>query len=475
MASKNISFAQIPSSIRKPGKYLEFDTRLAVRTLPANRQRMLILAQVSTVGGTVAAGTVTQVFSDAEAAAAFGSGSIAHRMVRAAIKANPYLDLSVLPLADGTTPQTWTVTLANAATKSGSLLLYVGAESVEIAVAAGDANTAVAAALNAALGQRAELPVTAAVNAGVVTLTARTAGTVASQTDIGYELVGVTGTTVAIAAVQAGAVDPDISGVAGLPLVAGEKYDLICSPFNAANDLTKLVTHLDAVSGPLEQRPGVGVVAMDDALATVTTRSSGANSGRLLLAYLRGSRSPSYEIAAAMAAVMAGEEDPARPLNTLVLTGIHAPVVTSRFTRTEQESCLYNGATPLEVGPSGTVQIVRAVSTYVHDANGIDDPSLLDITTIRTLDYVRLACRERIALRFPREKLSSRTAARVKAELLDVLYKLQDLEIVEEVAANEDGLLVERDLQDVNRLNARIPCDVVNGLHVFAGRIDLLL
>lgn len=88
---------------------------------------------------------------------------------------------------------------------------------------------------------------------------------------------------------------------------------------------------------------------------------------------------------------------------------------------------------------------------------------------------MRKACRERIALRFPRDKLSSRTPDRVRSELLDVLYKLEELEIVEEVEANKAMLIVERDSQDVNRLDAAIPCDVVNGLHVFAGRIDLLL
>jgi len=85
------------------------------------------------------------------------------------------------------------------------------------------------------------------------------------------------------------------------------------------------------------------------------------------------------------------------------------------------------------------------------------------------------AVRERISLRFPREKLSSKTPPKVRSEILDVLLQLQDLEIVEEVEANKDGLIVERDLQDPNRLDARIPADVVNGLHVFAGRIDLLL
>lgn len=124
---------------------------------------------------------------------------------------------------------------------------------------------------------------------------------------------------------------------------------------------------------------------------------------------------------------------------------------------------------------AGRVRIVRAISTYIKDASGIEDISLLDITTIRTLDYVRKACRERISLRFPREKLSAKTPEKVKTELLDVLKKLEELEIVEEVDANKSALIVERDLQDPNRLNAKIPTDVVNGLHVFAGRIDLLL
>jgi len=97
------------------------------------------------------------------------------------------------------------------------------------------------------------------------------------------------------------------------------------------------------------------------------------------------------------------------------------------------------------------------------------------MTTIRTLDYVRKACRERIALRFPRAKLSSRTPPKVRSELLDVLHKLEELEIIEGVEEQKDNLIVERDSQDPDRLNARIPCDVVNGLHVFAGRIDLLL
>jgi phage tail sheath gpL-like len=121
------------------------------------------------------------------------------------------------------------------------------------------------------------------------------------------------------------------------------------------------------------------------------------------------------------------------------------------------------------------VQIVRAISTYTTNAAGADDIALLDLTTMRTMYYVREACRDRIRLRFPRSKLNDRIADAVRSELLDVLKKCEELEIVEHVDDNAAGLVVERSTQDPNRLNASIPTDVVNGLHVFAGRIDLLL
>lgn len=474
MSSKNISFDSIPSSIRKPGKYFEYNTKLAVRTLPSNEQRMLIIAQ-RLAGGSVAALIPTLVFSDSEAAAYFGSGSMAHLMCRAAIKANPYLDLTVVALDDAAgAAASATVTIANAATASGSLRLYIGNVYIEIAITKDDAATAVAAALKAELDKRNDFPVTAAVAEAVVTLTAKNKGTVGNQIDLSYVNTA-SGCTVTLSgtSLSGGTIDPTLS--TALAKVVSEQYHIIATPYNSQENITTLRDHLDLVSGPMEQRPGVGVYAFDGALASATTLSTAINGGRIIGPYLRGTKSPTYEIAAAFAAIMAFEEDPARPLNTLPLLGINAPPIDQRLTRTEQESCLHNGTTPLEVNASGQVAIVRAVSTYVKNAEGVEDISLLDITTIRTLDYVRKACRERIALRFPREKLSSKTPPKVWAELYDVLLKLEDLEIVEEVDANKDGLICERDLQDPNRLNAKIPADVVNGLHVFAGRIDLLL
>jgi phage tail sheath gpL-like len=473
MASKNISFDQIPASIRKPGKYFEFNTRLAVRTLPANAQKLLIIAQ-RLAAGSVAALVPTQLFSDSDAAGFFGAGSMAHLMCRAAITANPYLQLSVCALDDaaGGSSAVGTVTITGPATGPGVLRLYIGNRRIEIAIVSGAVQNDIATALNTAIGVYGDLPVTAGAATNVVTCTARNKGTVGNSIGLAVEITA-PGITVAIVAMANGAVDPDFS-TATAKVFPGD-YTIIASPYTDATALGILKTHLDNVSGPMEQRPATAYIAQTGALGTATTLGGTLNHGRILLALLRATRSIPYEVAAAYAAVAAGEEDPARPLNTLPLTAIAAPAIADRLSRTEQEACLANGVAPLEVGPGENVQIVRAISTYTKDANSIADIALLDITTIRTLDYVRLACRTRIALRFPREKLSSKTPPRVKSELLDVLTKLEDLEIVENVADNKDGLIVERDLQDPNRLDAKIPADVVNGLHVFAGRIDLLL
>lgn len=476
MASPNISFNSIPSSIRKPGKYFEFNNSLAVRTLPSNLQRVLIVAQML-AAGTAVANAIVQVF-DAEAAAAlFGRGSQAHRMVKAVITANPYTQLFGMPIVDSGTgvAATAKVTYTGPAVAAGSVT--VNQESVEfvVPVAANDTAATIATNVAAAINANKNLSVTAAIDPllpAEVKLTARNKGLVANAVKLTASAAA-TGVTAVATAFTGGLNDPDLTA----PLAAAQQggHEILVVPYNASAPLTILRTHLQFVSGPMEQRRAIGVYGITGSLATSTTLAPSLNSERLTGAVLPGTGTPGEELAAAYAAVVAFEEDPARPLNTLELVGVQPPPIANRLTRTEQESALNNGVTPLEVGPGERVQIVRAITTYTLNAQAVADISWLDLTTIRTMDYIAKACRERIANRFPRDKLSARTAARVRSELLDVLLKAEELEIVELVEANKPGLIVERDSQDPNRLNARIPADVVNGLHVFAGRIDLLL
>lgn len=473
MASPNINFDSIPSSIRKPGKYFEFNTKLAVRTLPGNLQRLLIIGQ-KLAAGSAPANTVVDVFSDAQAATYFGRGSIVYLMVQSALQANPYLQLSAIGMDDAgaSVAATGTLTITGPATSAGVVSILADDLLVEVAVATGDSATVIAAAIVAQIAKQPDLPFTSANTAGVITITAKNKGTLGNSIKF-IATTTATSVGIAVVAMSSGATDPTLATALAVAFAAG--HNIICPAWNDATNLTALRTHLDSVSGALEQRGAIGIFGHVGTLGTATTLAASINSGRISGILVPNAYDLPYQVAAAYAAVVAFEEDPARPLNTLSLTGILANPLANRLIRTEQENALNNGITPTEVGPGDKVQIVRAITTYTLDPQAVPDISLFDLTTIRTLDYVRKAVRERISLRFPREKLSVRTEKRVRSEIIDVLYKLEELEIIENVDANLTGIIVERDSQDPNRLNARIPADVVNGLHVFAGRIDLLL
>jgi len=473
MASPNISFDSIPASIRKPGKYVEFNAKLAVRTLPSNVQRLLIVAQMLATG-TAADSVPVQVFSSAEAATLFGRGSQAHRMVTAAIEAYRYARITVLPLADSDTgvAATWTITYTGTSTAGGSVTVTLAGQAVNVPIATGQTAAQVATAVEAELDKQLDWAITASVAAGVITLTAKNKGTVANDLAVSASS-SLLGITVAAAAGTAGSNDPDLADALAAVFTASD--EVIVWPYANQTALTALRTHLTDRGNAIEQRGAIGVYAFTGTLANATTLAGQVNHERITGCLLPGTLTPAYELATRYAAVISSEEDPARPLNTLALTGALPPPLASRLGRVEQETCLANGVTPLEVGPGEVVQIVRAITTYTLDPQAIPDIAWLDLTTVRTMDYVRTSVRNRLALRFPREKLSARTPDRVRSEILDVMVKLEELEIVEEVEANKDGVIVERDSQDPNRLDARIPTDVVNGLHVLAARLDLLL
>lgn len=473
MASKNISFEQIPSSIRKPGKHIEFNLKLAVSSLPGNLQTLLILGQMLPTG-TAQPLKSEYVFSDETAAEMFGRGSLAHLMAKAALTANPYLTLNIIGIepASAGIAATGSVTLTGTATGSGVISLYVGNTRVDIAATSGDTTEYLSTSLITAISQKADLPLTAASKDSSVSLTALNKGETGN--DIILRITStVPGITCTLTAMTGGAVDPDLKPA--LAAVFGGGHNILACPYSTQEALTAMRDHLEAVSHPLEQRGAIGTAGWRKSFATGTTLTKKINDGRTSVAWHNGSVMMPCEIAAGYASVLAYEEDPARPLNTLAVNGLDVTPLESRPGRTEQEAALYNGLTPLEVGAGDKVQIVRAISTYMVNASGTNDISLLDITTIRTLDYTRKSILERLSLRFPREKLSERTPAKVRSEIIDVLYKLEALEIIENVTANLAKIIVERDEQDPNRLNVCIPVDVVNGLHVLAGRIDLYL
>lgn len=473
----------VPSNTRKPGAYFDINTKAAKLGLPVTSDRVLLIGvQLSTA--TTDPEELVQIFDAGEAHDSFGDGSPLALMVEALLDQNPYIsELWCCPLdeAGGGVAASGTLTVSVSSVTTGTLTVYVGGRKVLVAVTEGDTANTIAAAINTALGLDASLPFSAAVAAAVVTVTCKAKGTDGNDWKFATEFTG-TGLTVAIVQPAAGAGDPDIQDA--LDIAEPEEFAVIVSQFNDSTSLNSLKDHLDTVSGPMEQRPGIGVAGATGTVSTNTTLAAAVNSGRIWLPYFRGTRTHPMEIACGAAGALLAEADRARPLNFVELTGVVPPDdPADKLSRTEQESCLQNGVSPLMVGAGNAVQIVRSVTTYVTDSFGSDDDTLLDLQTMRVLDYTRYALITKIRAELGQAKIADTAKTsnttdpdKIKTLILGELMKLEsDLGYVEKVEEHKDRLVVERDATTPTRVNCTIPADIVDGLHVLAATIDLIL
>ncbi|AWX14273.1 phage tail protein [Mergibacter septicus] len=467
-----IQFDNIPASIRKPGVYTEYNSTGAVSTLPTNEQEVLIVApMLKTIEADYT--KPVKLFSDVEAAQIFGEGSWLHLMARVAIKNNPQIRLNAIGVKDASaaTAATATLTFAGTASSTGIISVKIAGVDYSISVANTEADTALATRLAAVINKDASCVVSANVSDKVITLTAKNKGEIGNQIDLSVQnsakSVSITPITF-----SSGAKNPSIE--MALASVAGAHYQIIISAFTDDTNITKLREHLVAVSSPIEKKPTIGVLGWRGTFATGTTLTEKINHERITVGWYKGAIEANPLIAAGYGAVIAKEEDPARPLNTLEIIGLTEVDETQKPQFSEVNQALFKGLTPLTI-VNHRLQIMRAITTYTKSATNTDDPSYLDLTTIRTLDYIRKAVEQRIELRFPRDKKTKRIKSAVRSEVLDVMYRLEALEIVENVDVWKSQLLVQDNLQDVNRLDLLLPPDLVNGLHIVATQIKFVL
>lgn len=478
-----IQISSVPLSTRKPGTYIDINTRAAKLGLPASADK-LVLIGTQIAAGTATAEELIQVFSSAEAATYFGAGSPLALMVEALLLQSPYLsEVWCCPLdeAGGSVAAAGAFSVALSSQTAGTLTVYVGDRAVQVGITADDLLADVLTAIKAAIDADASMPFTTTVASPAVNLAAKAKGTAGNDWTLAWDFTG-TGVTITITQPTGGSGDPAIQDA--LDVCLPEAFDIYVVEYEDATNLDDLVDHLELLNGPMEQRPAIALAGFDGTLATGTTLSAARNSGMLVIPYFRGTRSHPNFLAAAVAAAIASESDRARPLNNVELTHIVPPDdPADKLTRTEQESCLANGLMPIEVGVANSSRIVRSITTYVQDAQGSADDTLLDVQTMRVLFYVRYAVRFKLQQALAQAKLASKAVTpgttdpdQVRDLIKGVLVQLQDeLGYLERVEDWLDRLVVERDPSVATRLNITIPADIVDGLHVLAGEIQLIL
>lgn len=480
-----ISFGSIPQKIYTPLFYAEVDNS-AANTTTDDMQSLIIGPMLSS--GKATAGELTYVSSAEHAAELFGQGSILHRMVSAYRQQDSSGTLYVMPLEDPSAgvAATKTVTVTGTATAAGTISLYVGFDLVEVGVAIDDSESDIATAIASAINAEADLPVTAAAELGVVTVTAKHKGIVGGDFSVNVNLLGAangqtlpTGVGITIKDGTAGTGTPDIEEA--FAALKDEPFEFIALPYSDK-------TSFDAAKAAMTQRWAYNVQlyghvysakrgAVEDLLDLGDTQNDPH-----LTVFAVSETDPNYafeRLGAALGQIAVSvKADPARPFQTLELTGITAPRVGDRIDRADRESLLAAGCATFTDSSSATA-IERAVTTYIKNAYGSRDNSYQDAETLHTLGYIVRYLRTQITSKYGRHKLANDgtrigegqavvTPSIIRSELIAAYSALETQGLVENMDLFKKNLIVERNATDPNRVDVLFPPDLVNQLRVFA-------
>jgi phage tail sheath gpL-like len=497
-----ISFNQIPVNILVPGQYIEYDNSQAVAGTPAMPSVILVLGQ-KLASGQVASGVPTQIFSPAQAAAAFGQGSMLATMLAALYGANSITQTWAIAQDDNPEGQeaTGSVLFGGPATEAGTFSLYVAYNAVpnvpsnlvQVAISAGMTAAEMAAALAAEIALMPWLPVTAAVDAtnpAKVDLTAIHKGLWGNDIDLrSTYYVGdapPAGVTATITAMSGGTANPDLT--AAIAAMGDTWYTSFILPYYDQASITALETELVRRLGPMVQKDGHAYGAVPGTTAQATAVGMALNTQ--VTSFFGTHLSPTHPSlwAAVAGAVIEynANIDPARPMQTLQLTGILPPAAPDQAIWTDRNLMLTDGISTYDIDSGGNVLIERCITNYRTNAQGLPDTSYLNVETVLTLAYLRFAIRARIAQKFPRFKLGADgnnfapgqaivTPTTIRNELISLFTELEAAALVENLSQFTSALLVQLDPNDPDRVNALIPPQLVGQFRVFAGQIQFLL
>lgn len=488
-----ISFNEVPSNLRIPFVYAEFDNSNAVQG-PSLQPYKILMMGSKLAAGTKAAETLNLVTSAEQAATYFGAGSMLADMADAFIKENRINELYCVPLDDDAAgvQATGNVLFSVVPTAAGTLRCYIGGKKAEIAVSASQALASIVSDLVDVIEADSSFLVNAAINGGApeqIDFTAKNDGEPGNDIDIRFNYFDGDETPASlvhvITGMSGGSGNPDVSDV--FAILDETQYLLMVSPFTDAANILAVETELAERFGPLKQNDGYCMYGAKGSLSELNTIGDARNSQFSVINRASGPSHP-YRFAAGVCGVVAkaASIDPARPFQTLALTSVLAESDSEKLTLEERNILLHHGIATSKVMDGGAVAVERVITTYKKNAAGADDVSYLDLNTLLTLSYLRYDFRNTFLRKYPRHKLANdgtrygigqaiMTPKVAKGEAINIFKAWEQLGLVEGIDQFKSDLIIERSATDVNRLDILLPPDLVNQLRVVGVKIGFLL
>ncbi len=484
----------IPDDLRVPLVWIDIDNSQASDSAAEQERKILVMGHaVSTA--TADALSLTRITSDSQADQLYGKGSMLAEMLKMLRKANSYTETWAMPVAE---PQgaaaSATLTVLGTATEDGTVALLINGVSVQVAVSEGDTSNSIAEAIVAAVNLNTSTQVTAEMQSEedsvMVSLTVNWTGVTGNSADV--RLNYYTGEAFP-AGVSVSATD--FSGGTGTPEMAAvvaamgpDWFTDIISPFTDTQSLNTLRDELLVRWGPLKMMEAQLWTAFRGTHGETGTFGNTRNDWLISCIGTNLSPHPAWQWAASYGGTAAYylALDPARPLQTLVLSGILPAARNARWDMTERNLLLYDGIATHMVDAGDNVCIEREITMYRVNSYGDSDTSYLDVQSPATLGRIRYIIKNRFTNRYPRHKLADddvlelldvgqpvMTPKLCTAELLDICQtELVPAGLVENYSDYRDTLEVTRDSSDKNRLNFICHPNLVNQLRVLAGLIQ---
>lgn len=486
-----VPFKQIPSNLRVPLFYAELDNSQA--NTGQQNQRSLIVAQITAAGSaTPNVPILLQSVADAEARG--GPGSMLHLMAAAYRKNDSFGELWALPLADdpAAVAAVGSINITAPPTANGTLSFYIAGVRIQQAVLTTQTAQQIATALIASINATPNLPVTAAIDGTVntkVNLTAINKGPVGNDIDLRVNYLGQrggevtpTGLTYAIVAMTGGATPPSLT--TGFANLGTQAFDFIAFPYTDATSLGAVATLLSDTSGRWSwssQIYGHAFAAYRGTVGSLQTFGAGLNNQHTTVGGFYDSPSPSWQWAAEMtaAAAVSLRADPGLPLNGLVLAGVLAPPLQSRFQITDQNTLLWSGISTFNVADDGTVSLQKVITTYQKNTSGVADDSYLNVQTMFLLMYVLRALSAVVTTKYSRVKLAADgtrvkpgggvvTPNIIRGDIIAQYRTLEENGYVQQGDAFKQNVVVQQNATNPNRADVLYPAILIDQLDIFA-------
>ncbi len=484
----------IPESFKLPLFFAVVDGSMA-GNLTEDQPALLVGQMLST--GIAQINVPTPVGSVAIAGQLFGQGSMAERMVSAFYAINTTQNLWVAPVAAPTAgvAATASVTITSVATASGVVYLYIAGQLVTINAYTTDTTANVATRLAAAINAIPTMVVSASVdttNTSKVDLTCKWIGDTGNDIQMSFNYLGLyggqsfpTGFAATLTAFTGGNGQPDFTAI--IAAIQSQNFVHVAMPYNDT-------ASLDAWDSEYGFSPTVGRWSYTrqqygwiynasrndfaDALEWGEAHNSAVISTMIIEPTVP---SPIWEVTAAYCANGAYYllDDPARPLQTLPLSGILPALPAARFNQSELNTLTNNGLAIQATNANGVPAILREATQYQFNSYGQSDTAFGLLTILSNLAELLNRMKSAITSKYPRHKLAPDstkygagqaivTPSVIKAELVSEAIQAVYDGLMSDITDFTANLVVEIDDNNPNRVNILWPPQLMGQLRQVA-------